>query len=150
MDFTGFRAGIVYDGVAQTVAATGAEPGAANILRGFETIMGSAAKDRFADGAGDMVYFGQGGADDFVFRPGHGTDQVFSFERGQDRIELQGHAASFGADAAAITAFLAARLAPGWDSGQRWLDTSLPGAAPSRIAFVNLAERPTAADFLFT
>ncbi len=150
IQFTGFSDGIVYNGITGTVTANGAEPGAANTIRGFEDIYGSTGADRFIDGAGTTRYFGVEGNDTFVFAAGHGSDTVWGFTRGQDRIELTGFTGMVGANQAAIDAFIAARISPTWNSGQRYIDTSAANDGSSRLNFEVLFDTITASDFVFS
>ena len=56
-----------------------------------ETLIGGEGSDTLTGAGGDDILFGQGGRDSFLFGPGSGLDVVADFERGFDRILLQGY-----------------------------------------------------------
>jgi Ca2+-binding RTX toxin-like protein len=73
-----------------------------------ETLIGGEGADTLVGAGGNDILFGQAGRDAFVFGPGSGLDVVADFERGFDRILLQGHGFTHGDQVLALT-----RDAPG-------------------------------------
>ena len=56
--------------------------------KGNDVIIGGAGDDVITGGAGNDLLFGGAGQDTFVFTPGHGNDAIWSFEAGEDLIDL--------------------------------------------------------------
>ncbi|MBK0329373.1 hypothetical protein I5535_19025, partial [Rhodobacteraceae bacterium F11138] len=55
---------------------------------GADLVKGGNGNDTFHDGGGNDLYYGEAGADRFVFSPGHGNDTIADFTPGQDIIRL--------------------------------------------------------------
>lgn len=65
----------------------------ANVIIGnaqANVLIGGAGNDTLNGRGGNDYLFGEAGADRFVFQPGTGVDAVADFERGIDKVQLQG------------------------------------------------------------